>query len=83
MNQTRLRGLRSEAEITVRDMAKLLSISAASYHAKEKGRTEFTMSEMFKISAILDKDMSEIFLCENFGIAELLEAREVDKRTTG
>ena len=56
-----LYGLRKKAGLSQADMAKKLEISEASYRRKELERSEFKLTEMFKIADILDKDISDIF----------------------
>ncbi|WP_392452413.1 helix-turn-helix transcriptional regulator [Streptococcus parasuis] len=61
MLQFILYGLRKKAGLSQADMAKKLEISEASYRQKELERSEFKLTEMFKIADILDKDISDIF----------------------
>ena len=58
--KTKLRKLRINAEISQGQMAKKLGISRNAYFLKEKGETQFTISEVNAICVILDVDFNEI-----------------------
>ena len=58
--KTKLRKLRINAEISQGQMAKKLGISRNAYFLKEKGDTQFTISEVNAICVILDVDFNEI-----------------------
>jgi len=53
---------KNENDMTQQDVANYLGITVQTYRLKEKGRNEFTQDEMFLLSELFDKDISEIFL---------------------
>lgn len=59
--QGKLMILRKEHHQTQDDLAKFLGISKGSYKNKETGKTEFTMSEFYKLSKLYGVKMDEIF----------------------
>lgn len=60
--QSNLIGLRKENKISQKKLAKELNINVASYINKELGKSEFKLSEMYKISDYFGKSMEDIFL---------------------
>lgn len=59
--QEKLVKIRKENGVTQSDLAKLLGISKNSYSSKEQGKTDFKISEMFKIANHFKKSISDIF----------------------
>lgn len=59
--QIKLYELRKGAGLRQEDLAKLLDISSNSYGQKERGDTDFKLSEMFKIAKFFDKKIGDIF----------------------
>lgn len=47
--------------LTIIDVGELLGISGASYRRKEKGKSEFTISEAYKLSELFGLSLDEIF----------------------
>lgn len=61
--QIRLYDLRKNVkEMTQKEVADYLGMSIVTYREKEKGRSEFTQDEMFKLSELFGKKMDDIFL---------------------
>lgn len=60
-----LKKIREDIGITQTSMAKHLGITLQSYFNKEQGKNEFTISEAFKISKVLNKNINDIFLPKN------------------
>lgn len=60
-----LPALRKESGITQKAIANKLNITYQSYYNKEIGRSEFTISEAFKLSVILHKNINDIFFIDN------------------
>lgn len=60
-----LKKIREDIGITQTSMAKHLGITLQSYFNKEQGKNEFTISEAFKISEVLNKNINDIFLTKN------------------
>lgn len=60
--QEKLILLRKTSGVTQDTLAKLLDINPKTYSAKELGKTEFSMNEMFKIAKYFDKQIEDIFL---------------------
>ena len=59
--QEKLVKIRKENGVNQSDLAKLLGISKNSYSLKEQGKTDFKISEMFKIANHFKKSISDIF----------------------
>ena len=59
--QEKLVQIRKETGVNQSDLAKLLGISKNSYSLKEQGKTDFKISEMFKIANHFKKSISDIF----------------------
>jgi len=68
--QSELQALRRYKGITQKEISKHIGISSRSYIDKEKGRTEFTLTEIYKISKLLNLPIEHIFLFENFPLGE-------------
>lgn len=62
VKQWNLIRFRTEKGYTQPDMAKHLKMSVSTYSYKENGHRDFTGTEMFAISNLLDKSIGEIFL---------------------
>ncbi len=60
--QIKLYELRKNADLTQIQLAKKLGISANQYGKKERGQQEFTQDEMFLLSKLFNKSISDIFL---------------------
>ena len=60
-----LPALRKESGITQKAIANKLNITYQSYYNKEIVRSEFTISEAFKLSVILHKNINDIFFIDN------------------
>lgn len=58
----KLRAKRAEKLMSQEQLAKLLHINTATYNRKEKGITDFTLSEIQELMYILDCDFDDIFL---------------------
>lgn len=68
--------LRKAANLSQKELAEMIGISASAYSRKESGKTPFDSVEMFKIRAIFKKPIDEIFLpveCINNAITEKRE----------
>jgi putative transcriptional regulator len=61
MNVRKVIGKRNESKLTQEEMAKKLGISLRSYSNKENGKTDFTASELIKISEITKTPISYFF----------------------
>ncbi|KXU13651.1 hypothetical protein SORDD17_01657 [Streptococcus oralis] len=59
--QEKLLIIRKEKKVKQSELAEVLGISKNSYSLKEQGKTEFKLSEMFKIANYFQKDISDIF----------------------
>lgn len=59
--QIKLYALRKDNGITQDEMANKLGISRGRYGKKERGSAEFTQDEMFKISAMFNLSIDDIF----------------------
>ncbi|MGH1803397.1 helix-turn-helix transcriptional regulator [Enterococcus gallinarum] len=53
-------GYRKMVSMTQKEMAACLGISENQYRAKEKGRYDFTKSEMGKFCSIIQKSISSV-----------------------
>ena len=60
--QIKLYELRKNADLTQIQLADKLGISANQYGKKERGQQEFTQDEMFLLSKLFNKSISDIFL---------------------
>lgn len=60
--QSKLIGIRNEKGLLQKDMAILLDITEFSYSNKEKGATEFKLSEVLKLANFFNKQVEDIFL---------------------
>lgn len=60
--QIKLYELRKNADLTQIQLAEKLGISANQYGKKERGQQEFTQDEMFLLSKLFNKSISDIFL---------------------
>ena len=60
--QEKLIILKEERNLTNKEMAELLGITALQYRKKEKGETQFKLNEMLKISQFFEKTLHDIFL---------------------
>lgn len=60
--QEKLIILRMRNNLTQKELADLLNISEKQYGFKERGKSEFLMSEMFKISNYFDLSIENVFL---------------------
>lgn len=54
--------LMKENNITIKELASKIGVSAKQLRLKLNGETDFKSSEMFKIAAIFKKNINEIFL---------------------
>lgn len=63
--------LRKEHKLFQKDLGKILKISTDSYGAKERGKMQFTMDEMFELSNFFGIPINQIFLPRNFGDTEI------------
>lgn len=61
MNLKKLKGVMAEKDFTQSKLASMLGLSLKSFSAKMKGKTEFKVNELAKISKILDVDPSIFF----------------------
>lgn len=52
---------KNEKGMTKKQVAELLEITEEDYNAKEKGEAEFDQYEMYILSELFDKDMTELF----------------------
>lgn len=60
--QEKLILLKEEKNLTNKEMAILLGISAIQYRKKERGDVQFKLNEMLKISEFFGKTLDDIFL---------------------
>ena len=60
----RLKAYRALKLLTQTEVAKELGITRESYGQKENGKTEFTLSEIKKISELLGQPVEEIFFAD-------------------
>lgn len=60
--QEKLILLKEEKNLTNKEMAELLGITALQYRKKEKGEVQFKLNEMLKISEFFGKTLDDIFL---------------------
>lgn len=63
--QEKLLLLRKRHSYTQEYVANYLGISTKQYNYKERGLSEFTSDEMFKLGDLFDKKLDEIFLPRN------------------
>lgn len=63
--KNKLKVLRAQYDYTQDDIANYLNIASSTYHNKEVGKTDFTLSECKKISKLFNKSLDEIFFTEN------------------
>ena len=61
----KLKATIEESGITKKALAKKLDITVQSLNNKLKARTDFNITEAFKLSEILQKDIRNIFFEEN------------------
>ena len=54
--------LRKEKGVTQKEMASLIGLSSDGYKNKERGKTEFKLSEAFTIAKFFELPVEEIFL---------------------
>lgn len=59
--QIRLYELRKEADLSQKDLGKLIGVTDATYRSKELGRQDFKSTEMFKIANFFHKKLDDIF----------------------
>nr|WP_123053108.1 helix-turn-helix transcriptional regulator [Clostridium sp. JN-1] len=57
----KLKGLRVEHNLKQSDIAKKIGIAESTYNRKENGYTDFSATEMYKISKVFKKDPAFIF----------------------
>ena len=60
--QAKLRGMRAEHKLTMADMAKIIGTSELTYSKKERGITDFSLSEAARIAESFGVEISDIFL---------------------
>ena len=60
--QEKLILLKEEKNLTNKEMAELLGITALQYRKNEKGEVQFKLNEMLKISEFFGKTLDDIFL---------------------
>lgn len=60
--QEKLLIIRKKNKVSQEKLAEILNISVKTYAFKETGKTEFTMSEMFKIADYFNMEINEIFI---------------------
>ena len=53
---------KNKHNMSQKEMAEFLDISVVTYRMKEKGKSEFTQDEMFKVSRLFKKNIEDIFL---------------------
>ncbi len=56
----KIRRFRSEKRLTGKDMAEKLGISQNAYHKKETGESSISVTELLKLSQILEKPIEEL-----------------------
>lgn len=61
--------LRKQSNLTQNVMGDILNINPKTYGSKERGESEFTQDEMFKLADYFGKKIDDIFLprCHRFG----------------
>ena len=52
---------RKERKLLQKDVAQKIGIHPQSYHLKESGKREFTLSEAIKLAEIFDCSLDELF----------------------
>ncbi|AGK97367.1 putative transcriptional regulator [Clostridium pasteurianum BC1] len=62
----KLKGLRASCNLKQSDIAKELGISESTYNRKENGYADFSETEMWQISKILNKEPESIFFSNIF-----------------
>ena len=62
----KLKGLRMEYNLKQADLAKKIGISESTYNRKENGLTDFSETEIRKISQIFKRDPAFIFFYDIF-----------------
>lgn len=60
--QEKLILLKEQKSLTNKEMAEMLGITSIQYRKKEKGKVQFKLNEMVKLSEYFGKTMDEIFL---------------------
>ncbi len=56
----KIRSLRRAKNLTLEQVAEALGMTKGGYHSLERGRTEFSLSRLFKLAKVLDVSMSEL-----------------------
>lgn len=74
--QEKLILLKEEKNLTNKEMAILLGISAIQYRKKERGDVQFKLNEMLKISEFFGKTLDDIFLPSKHQNGALLECEK-------
>lgn len=62
----KLKALRVEHDMTQEDLAKRLNIHEVTYNRKEKGTTDFTLTEARTLSNLFKMTIEQIFFKNNF-----------------
>lgn len=62
----KLKGVRTSCNLKQSDIAKKLGISESTYNRKENGYADFSETEMWQISRILNKEPESIFFSNIF-----------------
>jgi putative transcriptional regulator len=60
--QEKLLILRKRRNLTQKDMAKYLDVTVSTYARKERGQSEFNMTEMFALRKLFNRKVDDIFL---------------------
>lgn len=65
MHHWELIKLRKINDVSQQELADLLNINVATYSAKENGKSDFKLEEIFMIAKYFNKRIEEIFLPSN------------------
>lgn len=68
--------LREDAHFTQQDMASLISTSYRNYQRLEKGEAEFSFSQIFKISRILNCEVGDLYYFTKLQTPKFIELEE-------
>lgn len=74
--QYKLAGIRKEHNETQSDLAKMLEVGIQTYRNKELDKTEFNLTEMFKIADHYNMKVEDIFLPRKYTLRELRQTTQ-------
>lgn len=66
--RNKLKALRAEHDYNQQDMADYLGIKRTTYHNKETGKNDFTVSEAKQIAKLFDTSIDDIFFTDKVNL---------------